>query len=133
MLTRFILYGLAGWCLEIFWTGLGSLIKGDVTLAGRTYIWMFPIYGMAIFLEPIHYLVRSWPFLARGFLYMLLIFAAEYLSGLLLRRTIGLCPWDYSHSPYSVDGLIRLDYAPAWFIAGLLFEQLHWRLLAITP
>lgn len=118
--------------MEIFWTGLNSLMRGDVSLAGRTYIWMFPIYGMAIFLEPIHNYMRNWPILSRGLVYVFLIYIAEYSSGWLLRRVTGLCPWDYSHQGINVDGLIRLDYAPAWFIAGLLFEKLHLKLLALT-
>lgn len=56
---------------------------------------------------------------------MILIFTVEYLSGLVLRMLLGVCPWDYSGNTFSVNGLIRLDYAPAWFTAGLLFEKLH--------
>ena len=51
------------------------------------------------------------------------IFAGEYLTGSLLKRH-NACPWDYSSSPYSVRGLIRLDYAPYWFGAGLIFEKI---------
>jgi Predicted membrane protein len=122
---RFIIYGLAGWCTEIFWTGLGSLISGDVRLRGWTYIWMFPIYGCAIFLEPIHDRIRSWPVVLRGGVYMLLIFFTEYSTGWLLKTVTGVCPWDYSGKTFSVNGFIRLDYAPVWFTVGLLFEKLH--------
>jgi uncharacterized membrane protein len=125
MKKRFILYGLAGWCTEIFWTGLGSLINGDAKLQGWTYIWMFPIYGMAVFLEPIHNRIRSWPVVLRGGVYTVLIFLAEYSTGWLLKTITGVCPWDYSGHLFSVGGFIRLDYAPAWFAAGLLFEKLH--------
>lgn len=123
--TRFIIYGLVGWCVEIFWTGLGSFIRGDVTLRGWTCAWMLPIYGMMIFLEPIHNRIRKWPVVLRGGVYTLLIFTVEFLTGTLLRAIIGVCPWDYSRSPYSILGVIRLDYAPYWFISGLLFEKLH--------
>ena len=122
---RFIIYGLIGWCVEIFWTGIGSLLAGDIKLTGQTYLWMFPIYGLAIFLEPIHNKIREWPVLLRGLLYTLLIFSIEYLTGWFLQITIGLCPWDYSNTRFSLNGLIRLDYAPAWFTAGILFEKLH--------
>ncbi len=125
MKTRFIIYGFLGWCTEIFWTGFNSLLRGDVTLHGWTYIWMFPIYGLAIFLEPVHERIRSWPVLLRGGVYVLLIYAIEYATGTMLRSVLGVCPWDYSKSPYAVNGVIRLDYAPFWFIAGLLFEKLH--------
>jgi uncharacterized membrane protein len=57
--------------------------------------------------------------------YTLLIFFTEYTTGLILKLLTGICPWDYSGTPFSVSGFIRLDYAPAWFAAGLLFEKLH--------
>ncbi len=125
MITRFIIYGLLGWCVEIFWTGISSLLQGNTNLTGWTYLWMFPIYGLAIFLEPIYSKIKSQPILIRGGIYTLLIFSVEYLSGWLLKNTVGACPWNYSQVPYSIDGLIRLDYAPAWFTLGLLFEKLY--------
>ena len=51
------------------------------------------------------------------------IFGAEYLSGSFLKRC-GCCPWDYSHARYNIRGVIRLDYAPFWFAAGLFFEKI---------
>jgi uncharacterized membrane protein len=122
---RFIIYGLAGWCTEIFWTGLGSLLSGDMKLRGWTYIWMFPIYGLAIFLEPIHNRIRNWPVIVRGGVYTLLIFIIEYSTGWLLKIFTGVCPWDYSGNIFSINGFIRLDFAPAWFAASILFEMLH--------
>ena len=125
MIIRFLIYGFAGWCTEIFWTGLGSLLRGDPKLRGWTYLWMFPIYGMAISLEPIHNTIRNWPLLLRGSIYTIIIFIIEYISGWFLKTIIGICPWDYSHNRFSINGFIRLDYAPAWFVAGLIFEQLN--------
>jgi uncharacterized membrane protein len=86
---------------------------------------MFFIYGLAVLLEPIHNSIRSWPIVLRGGVYTIIIFAIEYSTGLLLRLLLGVCPWDYSNSPFSISGIIRLDYAPAWFVAGLLFEIAH--------
>ncbi|MFW6026253.1 MAG: putative ABC transporter permease [Candidatus Woesearchaeota archaeon] len=128
---RFFIYGLIGWCLEIFWTGLGSFLNGDVNLRGWTYLWMFPIYGMAIFLEPIYNYIKDWPFILRGGVYTLAIFFIEYTAGWFLHNYIGECPWDYSGIRYSVNGFIRLDYAPVWFIAGLIFEKIYNLLIRI--
>ncbi len=125
MLIRFMIYGFTGWCTEIFWTGMGSLLRGDTKLRGWTYLWMFPIYGLAISLEPVHNQIRGLPFFLRGGVYVLFIWLIEYFSGWFLKSTINICPWDYSKTPYSINGFIRLDYAPAWFIVGLLFERLH--------
>ena len=44
-------------------------------------------------------------------------------SGTFLKRH-GMCPWDYSHAKTNIDGVIRLDYAPLWMAAGLLFERI---------
>ncbi len=132
MISRFIIYGLFGWCMEIFWTGIGSLLKGDVKLTGRTYIWMFFIYGSAVFFEPIHENIVHLNIILRGGLYTVLIFTVEYFTGWVLRKVIGRCPWDYSKCRFSVKGLIRLDYAPAWFIAGLLLERVYYGLERIS-
>lgn len=125
MEIRFLIYGLLGWCLEVFWTGLGSLLKGDVTLMASTSIWMFPIYGLAIILEPIHNRLRSMHIVLRGVVYTLIIFIIEYTTGSLLRLVLGVCPWNYNPSRFSINGIIRLDYAPVWFTSGLLFERVH--------
>jgi Predicted membrane protein len=124
-MRNYIIYGLTGWCLEVVWTGLGSLMAGDPRLTAKTYLWMFPIYGLAVFFEPVHDLIRPWPLLVRGLFWTAVFFAVEYLTGWTLRGVVGTSPWDYSAAPWQIDGLIRLDYAPAWFILGLLFEKLH--------
>ncbi|WBW96757.1 putative ABC transporter permease [Oceanirhabdus sp. W0125-5] len=122
---RFIIYGLVGWCAEVIWNGVRSLIAGDFLLVGWTSMWMFPIYGLMIFLEPIHNRIRNFPLIIRGGIYTVLIFFVEFLTGLVLSIILGTCPWDYTDSPLSVCGVIRLDFIPVWFIGGLLFEKLH--------
>lgn len=138
MLIRFVIYGLLGWCAEIVWTAAREKATGRQKgwkLRGTSYLWMFPIYGLlAPLYEPLHNAVRAWPWLARGGLYMLGFFAIEYAAGWLLRRLIGTCPWDYSrHSRWHVQGLIRLDYALVWFLAGLVLEPVHDFLVRLTP
>ena len=124
-MRNYLIYGLIGWCLEIIWTGLGSLLFGDPRLTATTYLWMFPIYGIAVLLEPVHDFIRSWPILKRGLLWMVIFFGVEYLTGWILRITVGTSPWNYSGALFQLNGLIRLDYAPVWFILGLLYEKLH--------
>lgn len=124
--TRFVIYGLLGWITEIIFTGTGSLLANSLHLTGHTYLWMFPIYGMAVFLEPIHDRIRTAPWVIRGIIWAAVIIMIEYVSGWLLAALIGFCPWDYTgESPFSVDGYIRLDFFPFWFAAGLIFEQIH--------
>ena len=123
MKNKFILCGTLGWCMEIIFTGLGSLKDHEHRLTTRTSIWMFPIYGMACFLRPLCRLMKGKNLLLRGSVYTCCIFAGEFVSGSLLKRH-GACPWDYSRAKYNIKGLVRLDYAPLWFGAGLLFEKI---------
>jgi uncharacterized membrane protein len=84
---------------------------------------MFPIYGMAACLNPVCKKLKNKSALLRGGVYALLIYAAEYTTGVLLKK-FGACPWDYSKAKLNYKGVVRLDYAPAWFFAGLFFEKL---------
>ncbi|MDP4179224.1 MAG: hypothetical protein Q8900_12900 [Bacillota bacterium] len=131
MIKRFIIYGLSGLCIEVLWSGFFSFLRGDIRLTGHTYIWMFLIYGMAIFLEPIHDRIKHLPFILRGGIYTILIFIAEFTTGFLLRCILGVCPWQYNDTPLNILGLIAFSYAPVWFIVGLLFEKLHYLLKSI--
>lgn len=124
MLKRFFFYGLVGWGIEMVWTGAGSLLNGDVTLLGQSNVWMFFIYGCAVFLEPIHDVIARWNWILRGLIWVMIIWGIEYASGLLLYKVLGTYPWYYSDS-LSVNGLITISYGPAWFVAGMVFERFH--------
>ena len=121
-LGNFLRCGLTGWCMEILFTSLDSFRRREFQLKGNTSIWMFPIYGCAAIFAPIYRLIRRKPFWVRGLTYMSLIFSGEYLSGRLLSLR-SMCPWDYGRSRWNIRRIIRLDYAPVWFGAGLLFEK----------
>lgn len=127
MIKRFFIYGLVGWGMGVVWTGLGSLFNGDLRLESFTNLWMFFIYGSAVFLEPIHDTISKWRWPVRGFMWVILIWGIEYTSGFLLTNLLGVSPWVYDGA-FAVDSLVRLDYAPAWFIAGMIFERLHYTL-----
>ena len=80
MITRFFLYGIAGWIIEILWTAAGSLKRGDKRMIGYTSLWMMPIYGSAVLFEPLYSIIYALPVFVRGLIYMTCIFAAEFLS-----------------------------------------------------
>ena len=124
MITRFLIYGALGCLMEVLWTGLGALLQKNFKLQATTSIWMFFIYGMVVFFEPLINVIGDWHIFLRGVMYALCIFAAEFAAGSLLKRA-DLCPWDYSRSRFHFKGLIRLDYAPAWAVAGLFFERVY--------
>lgn len=110
--------------MEIVWTGLASLLRRDYKLHASTSIWMLFIYGMAVFIEPVCDKMRLLPVFARGGAYVLCFFIIEFTTGAILKK-VNVCPWDYSGSRFNLFGLIRFDYAPVWFMAGLIFERVH--------
>ena len=123
LLHNFLHCGILGWCMESIFTALSSYRRRQFSLKGNTSVWMFPIYGSACLIAPLCRRLRGKPLLLRGFLYATLIFSVEFLSGKLLQKR-HICPWDYSHSRWNIGKIIRLDYLPCWFLAGLLFERL---------
>lgn len=135
MLIRFILYGLGGWCGEIVFTALtDSLPRRDWRLVGTSYLWMFPIYGLlAVLYEPAHDLIREVPLLGRAVVWALGFTAVEFLSGWLIARFTGRCPWDYSDKRFAINAYIRWDFFPVWAIIGLALEPVHDFLVRLTP
>lgn len=115
-----------GVALEVAFTAVAEFrASGDRRLMGATTLWMVPIYALVYpALRLIYPVVVSSPLLVRGGVYVACIYAVEYASGWALRRTLGACPWEagYRKARWHYHGLIRLDYAPAWLAAGLLFE-----------
>ena len=123
-----VLLTVAGLCvyaafIAVFWTGLHSLLSGQWTMTGKSSLLMFPIYGCASIIAPLYARISSLSFVCRGLLYMLGFYMVEFISGSFLRE-IGICPWDYSAARFQYRGIIRLDYAPLWFAAGLIFEKI---------
>lgn len=123
-LEKIAIYGCLGLCVEVFFTGIASAFDGNVTLEGKTYIWMAPIWAGGLFaIEYAISLVKGYHYLVRGLVYTYICFTVEYVSGIYLLFTLGVIPWDYSPAVWSVHGAIRLDYLPFWFISGLLSEK----------
>ncbi len=119
----FVKCGVAGWCFEVIWTGTISCINNDPYMSASTSILMFPIYSLGAFIKPISNYLAGTPAVFRGILYTFGIFFVEYTSGTIL-KSLNICPWNYNHARYNINGLVRLDYAPAWFTVGLVLEKL---------
>src|SRR5579863_4901323 len=126
---RSVAYAVVGVAAEVAFTGArDSALRRGWALPGRSYLWMFAIYGLAAFLfEPVHNAVRNRPLWQRAAAYSVGITGVEYLSGTALKKLVGVVPWDYSgHGRFVVPGgATRLDYAPLWAVAGLGLERLH--------
>lgn len=125
MIKKYLLCGLTGWCMEVFWTGLGSAIRKDKKMTSVTSIWMFPIYATAIIIEPVSKKLckKKTNTACRGAVYALMIFATEFITGSLLKKR-DCCPWDYSKAKLNINGIVRLDYLPVWFVVGLIYEKM---------
>lgn len=123
-ITNYILCGILGWCFECTFTGLISLFgKKDPKMTSKTSLWMFFIYGFAALIQPASKLLNHTGTLIRGGIYTISIFFTEFTTGILLKK-IKACPWDYSGTKLNIKGVIRLDYAPLWFMMGLFYEKL---------
>lgn len=134
VLRKFLIYGFAGWVVEVLFTGAFSAVKKDRAATAKTYLWMHPIYGLtALGMEWLSNRLRPLPWPVRGLAYTAAIYGAEYSSGWMLKKFLGKCPWDYSGCGRDVHGLVRLDYAPAWYALGLLFEPLRDTIDATSP
>lgn len=135
MWIRFVLYGLGGWCGEVLFTALtDSISRRDWRFVGTTYLWMFPIYGLlAILYEPVHAFIRGYPLLVRALIWSLGFTTVELVSGWLIERITGRCPWDYSNRRLAINAYIRWDFFPIWAIIGLALEPVHDLLVRLTP
>jgi len=135
MLIRFVLYGLGGWCGEVVYTALtDSIPRRDWRLVGKTYLWMFPIYGLiAVFYEPIHDLSRDAPVIVRALIWSLGFTTVELITGWLIERITGRCPWDYSGKRFAINAYIRWDYFIVWALVGLALEPVTDFLIVLTP
>ena len=135
MLIRFVIYGLVGWCGEILYTALaGSIRQRDWRLIGTTYLWMFPIYGLiAPLYEPTHDAIRNLPLLLRAVIWSLGLTLVELISGWLIKRATGRCPWDYSLRRFAINAYIRWDFFPVWAVVGVALEPVHDFLVSLTP
>lgn len=123
------IFGAVGITMEVLFTALSDYRSHrDKRLPGYSYAWMLPIYGATpVALERLYPRLKSFSTATRLGVYVPLIMAAEYASGWALRRATGACPWEhnYRQARWNVDGLVRLDYVPAWAVATWLFEALH--------
>lgn len=122
-------YAVVAVATEVGFTGARDMVlRRDGALRGHSYLWMFPIYGLAAFLfEPAHELLRQRPLWQRAVAYSVGIMGVEYLTGMAVKKAVGVVPWDYTrHSRWTLPGgAVRLDYAPLWAVAGLALERAH--------
>lgn len=123
---RLYFWGVHGVFAEVVFTGIWEfVVTGKWSLMGISSIWSFLIYGFGTFFgaEYLYSYLRllGVPLLARGVVYVLMTYIWEFNCGLILEY-FNARSWDYTPFDYDVMGLITLEYAPLWFLAGMYFE-----------
>ncbi len=129
VLLRFLLFAFIGLLIELFFTSLGRLLGGNINMKGHTSPWMMIDYGLlGVVTGPLMTALKGVriPLVGRAFVYMIGIFAVEFVSGWVF-DLCGIEIWDYSDKPYNLYGYITLTYAPFWFLLGLFVEFLYRR------
>lgn len=129
-LLAFIVFALLGVTTEVCFTAIQELVtkrskRGHHRwrLQGHSYIWMLPIYGSIAFLFPLlQEYVFALPLILRLVAYAIAIWVVEFITGWILEKLTGKCPWEYT-SRLAIKGYIRLDYLPVWMAFGFIIEQ----------
>ncbi len=119
----FILFGFAGWLLELVFR---SWDKGGPAL--NEFHWrlpFLPIYGFgALYLVGLQPTFQSLPFFGRGLIYALALTAIEFTCGIGTELFFKKRFWDYSKKPFNLYGHIDLETFFYWFALGMAFEAL---------
>lgn len=125
---RFLIFALCGMLGEVFYTALLNGWNGNLNLHGQSSPWMMIDYGLlGVILMPIATQLKKLglPLAARAFVYMLLIYLVEYVSGIIFTWGLGLRVWSYEGIPYNLHGQIMLYSAPIWYTLGLVAEYAY--------
>jgi hypothetical protein len=132
-LILFLVFSFFGVGVEVFFSSIHDYIRyRDTSLKGRSYLWMFPLYGIwGIVIGPLYYILRGIPFFARGFIYLVIIFIGELGYGYFLKATIKKCPWEY-RGKWTIGGVVNIIYLPFWLIFGYISELLYRGFIEIT-
>lgn len=143
MAMRWFLFACIGLLIEVFFTGLASLLGGNISAMSKTSPWMmldYGILGIAVWPVSQALIARGVPLAGRAAVYTLGIFFIEYVSGIAF-NAIGIRIWDYSHHtlniggteiPMHLSGQITAYYTPFWFALGMVVEKLHKRVDAVA-
>lgn len=120
---RGLVYAAMGVSTEVIFTGVRHWPK----LEGKTQLWIIPLYytGSVFLLEPFHDRFRHIQTIYRLIIYSIGIILIEYLAGVILKKCIGFCPWEYRNRRFAISGCANLAYAPLWMMVGYAAEQVH--------
>jgi hypothetical protein len=129
----FLIFSFFGVGVEVLFSSIHGYIRSkDLSFKGRSYLWMFLLYGIwGVIIGPLYNLIKPVPFVARGFIYLVVIFLGELSYGYLLKLAIKKCPWEYKGS-WTIGGTVRIIYLPFWLAFGYVSELLYKGFISIT-
>jgi len=132
-LILFFIFSFFGVGVEVFFSSIHDYIRyKDIAFKGRSYLWMFILYGMwGIIIGPLYHLIANIPFLIRSLIYLAVIFIGELGYGYLLKLLIKKCPWEYK-GKWTIKGVVNLLYLPFWWVFGVLSELIYVKFIAMT-
>ena len=67
----------------------------------------------------------------KGLVYMLAFYLQELIAGLISKDLVGVSPWNYKNYRFHFMEVICIEYAPVWFIYGIIGEKYYEFLIAI--
>ena len=129
----FLIFSFLGVGIEVIFSSIHDYMKNkDISLKGRSYLWMFLLYGIwGLIIGPLYNLTKTIPFLLRGFIYLVVIFVGELAYGYLLKLIIKKCPWKYK-GRWTIKGIVNFLYLPFWLIFGYISEIIYREFILIT-
>lgn len=152
MLALCVVFGFMGLGMECFFTAIWDAVnpgnKNDRKkhLHGYSSIWYLPLYILPPLLlsyswwplnkgEPLWIKLFAMSWTSRGLIYTISIYALELLWMRVLRYFLGSSPseQEYRASKRSFWGLIRWDFFPFWFSAGLFLEGIFRLFRGLPP
>jgi hypothetical protein len=118
--------GVGGLLIEVVFTGLYSLLNGNIKLTCQTSLWMVLVYGTARCLFDYLCVTLHYNRFTMACIYTPLIYFQEFIWGLLFLKVLKKRLWDYGLSHWSPMGLINFRYLPAWFLLALFFDKINY-------
>lgn len=120
---RGLIYTSLGLNAELLFTGL----RNFPTCTGESQLWVAPLYyfGSLYVFEPLYLSNPKASTIYRMFKYAVSFLLIEYVAGFILKKIIGVCPWDYGNRVGTLSGYANLTYAPLWGLLGLAGERVY--------
>lgn len=136
LIIQLICYGCIGFVIEVVFTSISSLIKGDLSATGKTYGIMFFVYAFAGYVMMSVKTGLEWPWWSKTIVYTPLIYGIEATSGVIIKKITNFLqkhikgtygsgiPWNYGHSWITPGGLVNFKYIFWWGILGCFFDPI---------